>query len=58
MLKINTKHYESNCLFTEINVKMSVFSWFQEAQRYVVKCMFRMNDILITAKHESLPGGG
>jgi len=43
---------------TEINIKMRKFSWFQEVGRDVVKCMFRMNNILITAKYESLPGGG
>lgn len=58
MLKINTKHFENDRFFTEINTKMSMFSWFQEVGRDVVKYIFRMNDILITAKYESLPGGG
>lgn len=58
MLKINTRHYESDCFFTEINMKMSMFSWLQEVGKDVIKYMFRMNDILIIAKYESLPGSG
>lgn len=38
--------------------KISTFTWFQEVRRDVVKYMLRMNDILITAKYESLPGRG
>lgn len=57
-LKINTNYYERNCIFTEINKKISTFTWFQEVRRDVVKYMLRMNDILITAKYESLPGRG
>lgn len=37
---------------------MSMFSWFQKMERDVVKYMFRMNDILIITKYDSLPGGG
>lgn len=63
MLRRNTKHYERFWFFffssnTEINITMSMFSLFREVGRDVVKCMFRMSEILITAKYESLPGGG
>lgn len=43
---------------TKIKIKMSTSSWFQKMERDVVKCMFRMNDILITTKYDSLPAGG